>query len=64
MSEKLILEYKEKLNGGEEGKLCKYYAEYEGICCHGDCPECADICTYSDEQEKCEFYEKEREYDT
>ena len=23
------------------------------------CPECADICIYSDEQEKCEFYEKE-----
>lgn len=38
---------------------CKYYAEYEGICCHGECPECADICTYSDEQEKCEFYGKD-----
>lgn len=42
---------------------CKYYAEYEGICCHGDCPECADICTYSDEQEKCEFYESEGDTD-
>jgi hypothetical protein len=38
---------------------CKWYAEYEGICCQGDCPECADICPYEDKQSKCEFYERE-----
>lgn len=30
---------------------CKCYAEYEGVCCNGDCLKRADICPY-DEQEK------------
>ena len=38
---------------------CKWYAESEGICCQGDCPECADICTYEDKQTECEYYESE-----
>ena len=38
---------------------CKWYAEFEGICCQGDCPECADICPYEEEQTECEFYESE-----
>lgn len=37
---------------------CKWYAEFEGICCQGDCPECADICPY-EEQTECEYYESE-----
>ena len=40
-------------------KPCKWYAEYEGICCQGDCPECADICPYENKQAECEFYESE-----
>lgn len=38
---------------------CKWYAEWEGICCNGECPECADICLYEEEQEKCDFYESD-----
>ena len=38
---------------------CKWYAEFEGICCCGDCPERADICSYEDKQKECEFYEME-----
>ena len=38
---------------------CKWYAEYEGICCCGDCPERADVCPYEDKQNECEFYESE-----
>ena len=38
---------------------CKWYAEFVGICCQGDCPECADICPYEEEQTECEFYESE-----
>ena len=40
---------------------CKWYAEYEGVCCNGDCPERADICPHEDKQDKCEYYEKEGE---
>ena len=39
---------------------CKWYAEFEGICCQGDSPECADICPY-EKQTECEFYEEETE---
>ena len=35
---------------------CRYYDEYTGICCMGDCPECADICNHEEHQEWCEFY--------
>lgn len=38
---------------------CKWYAEYEGICCYGDSPECADVCPYEDKQSECEYYESE-----
>lgn len=38
---------------------CKWYAEFEGICCYGGCPECADICPYEDKQNECEYYESE-----
>ena len=38
---------------------CKWYAGFVGICCYGDCPECADICTYEDNQNECEYYESE-----
>ena len=36
---------------------CKWYAEYEDICCNDDCPECADFCPYEDKQSECEYYE-------
>lgn len=36
---------------------CKWYAEFEGICCYRDCPECADICPCEDKQNECEYYE-------
>ena len=39
--------------------VCKWYAEFEGICCYGDCPECADICPYENKQDECEYYESE-----
>lgn len=39
---------------------CKWYAEFEGICCNGDSPYRADICPY-DNQTECEFYEEETE---
>lgn len=38
---------------------CKWYAEYEGICCNGDCPARADICLCEEGQSECEFYEEE-----
>jgi hypothetical protein len=38
---------------------CKWYAEFEGICCYGDCPERADICPYEDKQKECVYYESE-----
>lgn len=37
---------------------CKWYAEFEGVCCNGDSPYRADICPYVDIQ-KCECYESE-----
>lgn len=38
---------------------CKYYAEFEGICCNGDCkPYVADACPY-DNQSECRYYECE-----
>lgn len=39
--------------------VCKWYAEYEGICCNGDSPERADICPYENKQNECEYYESE-----
>ena len=40
---------------------CKYYAEFEGVCCNGDCkPYVADACTYEENQKECKYY-KERE---
>ena len=36
---------------------CKWYAEYEGICCNDECPIRADYCPYGI-QEECEFYER------
>lgn len=38
---------------------CKWYAEFEGICCNGGCHERADICPYEDKQTECEYYESE-----
>lgn len=40
---------------------CKWYAEFEGVCCCGDCPDRADFCPYYEDQQKCEFYESEGE---
>ena len=38
---------------------CRWYAEFEGICCNSDCPSCADVCPYEDKKEECEYYEGE-----
>lgn len=37
---------------------CKYYADFEGVCCNGDCkPHVADCCPY-ERQETCKYYEE------
>ena len=41
--------------------VCKWYAEFEGVCCNGDCPERADICPYEEEQQGCYYFESEGE---
>ena len=41
---------------------CKYYEEWTGICCCGECPECADVCVYEDYPQMCEFFESEETY--
>lgn len=38
---------------------CKWYAEFEGVCCCGDAPERADICPYEDKENECLYYESE-----
>lgn len=40
---------------------CKWYAEFEGVCCNGDCPERADTCPYyyEESQQECEYYESD-----
>ncbi len=37
---------------------CKYYAEYEGVCCNGDSEHCADFRGLDD---TCEKWEKNEE---
>ena len=43
--------------------MCKWYAEYEGVCCNGDCDCRAGNCPFLefDEQEICSCYESEVE---
>ena len=35
--------------------LCKWYAEFEGVCINGDSPYCADMCSINGEKGMCRF---------
>ena len=38
---------------------CKYYDEFTGICCNGDCRSyCADDCIY-EKQDECGYFQSE-----
>lgn len=42
-------------------KDCKYYAEFEGVCCNGNSEKVAD---YMDAEDWCDKWEKEVEDET
>lgn len=41
--------------------LCKWYAEFEGVCCNGDCKaHCADSCPFDGYSEDCKYGEEKK----
>lgn len=37
---------------------CRWYAEFEGVCCNGDSPHCAD---FMDAEDGCRYWEGKHE---